>query len=112
MLSEILTIMVLVGGAYFSYKYIPYQWKRIELERIVKEHAFEIGRASPEQIRESIIDEFESIYDIRLNREDVIIDNGRKNAVITVYWVPYIEFIFGFVYEPTFKVSYSRRKLS
>ncbi|MCB0326288.1 MAG: hypothetical protein KDD52_01585 [Bdellovibrionales bacterium] len=83
----------------------------MELEKIVKDQVYNVGRSNSESIREAIIKEFDALYDIQLNEEDIIIKNNQKVASITVYWIPEIRFIFDIVYEPMFKVNHARRKL-
>ena len=89
-----LLVAFMTIGGYFSYRYAPILWKKIELSKLIREQGYGARRTLFNQVKESIIKQARDNLRIELFNEDISVDKLEGYVKITVIWRPVMQFPF------------------
>ncbi len=93
--TGLILFLLLAGGLYLSYKYIPIMWTKIRLENLVKEESYLAKRRPAEETVQMIVASADRQLGIQLKNEDVQVDVEADRVRIDVTWRPVISLLFG-----------------
>jgi hypothetical protein len=111
-ITDALFGIVIFSAIYGSYLYIPLVYKSQELQDICKDYTFKAGGATPEVLRNAVIEDAKRRLEITLNPDDVIVTRENDRVKIKATWhaaviVPVIDYPI----PRDFTVEYERKQL-
>ncbi len=110
-ITDVLFFLLIVGGAYGAYLYIPIVYKTQELEALAKDYTFRTGGSKPDQIRAAVIEDAGKKLDVILNTDDVTVIRDENRVKIEITWNAKIQLPMGYHIPRKIHVSYDRKQL-
>ncbi|MCC7460354.1 MAG: hypothetical protein IT286_03530 [Proteobacteria bacterium] len=109
--TDFVFILLVVSGVYAGVVYFPYIYKRQELEALVKDYTFRTGRATPDRIRDAVVEDAKKKLDITLHPDDVFVTLDDERSSVKAIWRPVIKIVGGYEFNRVFVVEYNRKQL-